>query len=163
MLRFVVIFILVSAFSINSVFAEFFARPQDPFKDVPSHHWAYRSVERLRRAGILEGWGTRFHGKRRFTRYEMAVVVARFLEKASEATGKRNLTLSNRADLTGLCDEFRKELSLLDNRYTALARDLLVTKKILGNLVAMVGINKVLIRSLSKGHDQLDDRVSTLE
>lgn len=160
----VILLLTLAGFCLSSPLqGELLARPADPFDDVPSHHWAYRSVERLRRAGILEGWGTRFHGRRSFTRYEMAVVVARFLEKAQQATAGKGLRLTDRADLTGLCDEFRNELSLLGSKYQRLARDMLVTKKILGNLVAQVGIHRVMIRRLDQGQKDLEGRVGKLE
>jgi len=49
-----------------------------PFTDVPTDHWAYDAVNELQSEGFVEGYpdGT-FRGNRSFTRYEMAMVVAR--------------------------------------------------------------------------------------
>lgn len=51
------------------------------FKDVPQKHWAFEEVHWLRADGMLEGWGGKFHGKRQFTRYEMAKVLGRYMGK----------------------------------------------------------------------------------
>ena len=55
-----------------------------PFTDVPTDHWAYEAIDMLQAEGIVEGYpdGT-FKGNRSFTRYEMAMVVARLYTKLS--------------------------------------------------------------------------------
>jgi hypothetical protein len=52
-----------------------------PFADVPTDHWAYQSVEKLRDAGIVIGYpdGT-YGGRRAMTRYEFATAIARLLQ-----------------------------------------------------------------------------------
>jgi len=66
----VIIAILVSAFA----FAQ--------LKDVPTDHWAYESVEALVNAGIIQGYpdGT-FRGASSVTRYEVAVLLSRVMDK----------------------------------------------------------------------------------
>lgn len=59
--------------------------PAAPFQDVEVEHWAYDAVDQLRDRGLLEGWGERFHGRRTFSRYEMAEILARYTEKLDEA------------------------------------------------------------------------------
>jgi hypothetical protein len=53
-----------------------------PFTDVPTDHWAYDAIDRLQAEGFIEGYpdGT-FRGNRSFTRYEMAMVVARIWDR----------------------------------------------------------------------------------
>lgn len=53
-----------------------------PFEDVPADHWAYDAVTKLAAAGLVIGYpdGT-FGGDRLFTRYEMAMVFARILDR----------------------------------------------------------------------------------
>src|SRR5690606_13094804 len=94
-----------------------FAIAEEPFPDVPRDHWAYEAVETLRQAGRIEGYpdGT-FGGERTFTRYEMAMVISRLLERLmawlegqealliTEATGKV---------LEALAKEFAPELEEL--------------------------------------------------
>jgi hypothetical protein len=57
-----------------------------PFSDVPSNHWAYRAVTHLQQEGIIVGYpdGT-FKGDNLFTRYEMAMVIARIYDQLMEA------------------------------------------------------------------------------
>jgi len=52
------------------------------YPDVPRGHWAYNAIDRLSRAGIIEGYpdGT-FKGPKAMTRYEFAVAIARILDK----------------------------------------------------------------------------------
>jgi hypothetical protein len=52
-----------------------------PFADVPTDHWSYQSVEKLRSAGIVIGYpdGT-YGGTKAMTRYEFATAIARLLK-----------------------------------------------------------------------------------
>lgn len=54
----------------------------NPFPDVPVNHWAYDSISKLAAAGLVIGYpdGT-FGGQRTLTRYEMAMVFARILDR----------------------------------------------------------------------------------
>lgn len=70
------------------------APPAAPFADVEQDHWAREAVDWLRNEGLLEGWGRRFHGRRTFTRYEMAEVLARYTERL----------LTTQAELRGLAE-----------------------------------------------------------
>jgi hypothetical protein len=67
-----------------SVMALGFALPAfaGPFTDVPTDHWAYDAIDKLQAEGFVEGYpdGT-FRGNRSFTRYEMAMVVARIWDR----------------------------------------------------------------------------------
>ncbi len=63
---------------------EFEARVySDAFVDVPKGHWAYNAVERLSNLGLLEGYQGRdlFHGEALVTRYEMAAMIARMVDR----------------------------------------------------------------------------------
>ena len=63
-----------------------------PFSDVPTHHWAYNAVVTLTEEGILEGYpGADFVGNRPMTRYEVAVALARMLDRISVGPGGINL------------------------------------------------------------------------
>ena len=53
-----------------------------PFTDVPANHWAYRAVNKLVASGIAEGYPDgSFKGKNNLTRYEIAIIVSRILDK----------------------------------------------------------------------------------
>lgn len=101
------------------------------FSDVPSDHWSYEALDYLQNAGLVEGYpdGT-FKGDRPFTRYEMAMVIARIFTKiqdwqASEGAGENtpleDSTLMDEVNtrLDRLSDEFRDELADLGARLTA--------------------------------------------
>lgn len=53
-----------------------------PFSDVPVNHWAYQALDKVAATGIVTGYqdGT-FRGTNTLTRYEIAVVVSRILDK----------------------------------------------------------------------------------
>lgn len=102
------------------------------FSDVPGDHWAYEAIDYLQQGGLVEGYpdGT-FNGGRPFTRYEMAMVVARIFTKIQDwqamegGAGAYPLTDGSvdmsevYARLDRLSDEFRDELSDLGARMTA--------------------------------------------
>jgi hypothetical protein len=109
------------------------ATAQD-FTDVPEHHWAFEAIDYLAEAGLVEGYpdGT-FKGDRPFTRYEMAMVIARIFTKIQDwqaMTGDGTLPPGDGGEsldtaeifsrLDRLSDEFREELADLGARVTAI-------------------------------------------
>lgn len=103
-----------------------------PFTDVPTDHWAYEAIDKLQSEGFVEGYpdGT-FRGNRSFTRYEMAMVVARIWDRLdselNEILGMIGQGDVTRAELDeelaliyDLLDEFREELDALGMRVTDL-------------------------------------------
>lgn len=112
--------------------AALFALPAQAagFEDVPTDHWAYDALDYLWEAGLVEGYpdGT-FKGDRSFTRYEMAMVIARVFTKMQDfqasldtGTGSAGSELDSRevySRLDRLSDEFRDELTSLGARVTA--------------------------------------------
>lgn len=98
----------------------------EPFPDVPQDHWAYEAIESLRMAGLVEGYpdGT-FGGERTFTRYEMAMVFSRILERLVAWLEGREALLITPAmgtTITELGREFAPELQLMDVRVSQLER-----------------------------------------
>ena len=60
------------------------AMAQGPFSDVPTDHWAYSAVDKLKNAGIVEGYPDKtYGGPRPMTRYEFAVAIARLTSSTS--------------------------------------------------------------------------------
>ncbi len=58
------------------------AQDRAEYPDVPRGHWAYEALDRLSRAGIVEGRpGGVYEGNRPMTRYEFAVAIARLLDR----------------------------------------------------------------------------------
>jgi len=98
-----------------------------PFTDVPTDHWAYDAVDKLQMEGFVEGYpdGT-FRGNRSFTRYEMAMVVARIWDRlvselenikppAFEGVTREELD-EELSMIYDLMDEFKSELEALGVR-----------------------------------------------
>lgn len=84
------------------------------FTDVPRSHWAHGAIQQLQTAGLIKGRGGKFQGGRSFTRYEMAVVLARYLEKLQVAKGSVQQAVNKTYPLIKkLATEFSEELDLL--------------------------------------------------
>ncbi|MBP2649214.1 MAG: S-layer y domain protein [Firmicutes bacterium] len=89
-----------------------------PFSDVPSTHWAYGAVNKLAKAGIIDGMGKGgFQGDKTLTRYEMAQIVANAMTKSDEADAE------NKAIIDRLSQEFATELQALGIRVAALEQN----------------------------------------
>ncbi|MDY2965161.1 MAG: S-layer homology domain-containing protein [Megasphaera massiliensis] len=87
----------------------------NPFVDVPSDSWAYKSVVELADAGIIQGVdGQYFQGNRNITRYEAAEMVAKAMAHMDKAS------VEQRALINKLADEFADELNNLGVRVSAL-------------------------------------------
>ena len=87
----------------------------NPFVDVPSDSWAYKSVVELADAGIIQGVdGQYFQGQRNITRYEAAEMVAKAMAHQDKAT------VEQRALINKLADEYADELNNLGVRVSAL-------------------------------------------
>ena len=80
-----------------------------PFADVPEHHWAYEAVLQLQAAGLIEGYPDgEYKGQRPMTRYEMAMVIARFLAQLDSRVADQLEALR-----PGLVEEVSAEVSEL--------------------------------------------------
>lgn len=91
------------------------AAPGGPFSDVPQGHWAYEAIKKAVDAGILQGWENKFHGGKVVNRYQMAVVVARMIDRLGVMrAGNRTITAQDVANLEALTIEFADELALLN-------------------------------------------------
>lgn len=74
---------LTLSFALGIAGTTFAARP---FADVPAKHWAYDAVASLAKAGIVDGYGDgTFRGDHTLTRYEMAMIVGKAMEKSDKA------------------------------------------------------------------------------
>ena len=87
----------------------------NPFVDVPSDSWAYKSVVELADAGVIQGVdGQYFQGNRNITRYEAAEMVAKAMAHMDKAS------VEQRALINKLADEYADELNNLGVRVSAL-------------------------------------------
>lgn len=84
------------------------------FRDVPTDHWAYEAIDYLQQEGLVEGYpdGT-FRGNNVFSRYEMAMVVARMYSKLEDMLDSMDDSRIDEcmARLDRLANEFRDELA----------------------------------------------------
>lgn len=87
----------------------------NPFVDVPAKHWAYDSIAKLAKVGIITGYGDgTFRGDRTITRYEMAAIVAKAMANQDKANAEQ------KAEIDKLQAEFSDELSKLGVRVDSL-------------------------------------------
>jgi hypothetical protein len=117
-----------------------FAAPvlANPFSDVPFSHWAYDAVKKLTEKGIMTGMpdGT-FKGEKGVSRYELAVTLARTLDKMGTLRGKVDVT--DIKTLEKLTVEFADELALLGVKVTALEDELQTVRDDIAVIKADVG------------------------
>ena len=87
----------------------------NPFVDVPTDSWAYKSVVELADAGVIQGVdGSYFQGQRNITRYEAAEMVAKAMAHMDKAS------VEQRALINKLADEYADELNNLGVRVSNL-------------------------------------------
>ena len=99
------------ALGVTSAFAA------NPFSDVEARHWAYDSVAKLAKAGIIDGYGDgTFRGDRTMTRYEMAQIVAKAMARSDKANAEQKVIINK------LSAEFSSELNNLGVRVGALEK-----------------------------------------
>lgn len=96
-----------------------FAAGSNPFSDVPAKHWAYDAVNKLVKAGVVDGYndGT-FRGDKTMTRFEMAQIVAKAMVKSDKADAE------TKALVDKLAKEFASELNVLGVRVTKLEKQM---------------------------------------
>lgn len=112
------------------------------FPDVPLGHWAYDALAQLAAAGLVEGYPDRsFKGDRPMTRYEMAMVVERALNKIRQIEQRAEQAMKTAqlrelpppspevkrediARIERLIAEFKPELAQLGVRIAAIEEDL---------------------------------------
>lgn len=95
-----------------------------PVADVPQGHWAYKAVEYLAKAGIVDGYGDgTFRGDKTMTRYEMSEIVAKAMNNTAKATAAQKalidkLSIEFAMELNHLADK----VQTLDDRVTKLEK-----------------------------------------
>jgi len=109
--------IIVAALALAIVAPTFAA---SPFSDVPQGHWAYKAIEKAVEAGILQGYDGKFHGNKTLNRYQMAVVVARMLDRIETMGPSGKVGKKDIENLEALTIEFADELALLNVKVSTL-------------------------------------------
>ncbi len=91
---------------------------QNPFVDVPANHWSYAAVNQLAKDGIVDGYGDKtFRGDKTISRYEMAQIVAKAVDREDKADA------ADRAMIEKLAKEYSSEIKGLDSRVTKLEKN----------------------------------------
>jgi hypothetical protein len=82
-----------------------------PFTDLPAKHWAYEAVDKLVKANLIEGYsdGT-FRGDKSMSRYEIAFMTARAIERYDQANVQQKTIIDK------LSSEFAAELNKMGLR-----------------------------------------------
>ena len=89
----------------------------NPFVDVPSDSWAYKSVVELADAGIIQGVdGSYFQGERNITRYEAAEMVAKAMAHMDKASVEQRALINKLADDADELNNLGVRVSALENR-----------------------------------------------
>jgi len=87
------------------------------FVDVPAKHWAYEAVNKLAKTGIIDGYADHtFRGDKVLTRYEMAQIVLRAMERSD------NADIAIQALIEKLAAEFLPELKTMQTRINTLEK-----------------------------------------
>lgn len=95
-----------------------FAATADSFTDVPKDHWSYQALDYLAKEGIIDGMGDNtFQGGRTMTRYEMASIVAKAMQKGGG-------TFGDQAVLDKLAAEYSGEISTLKKQVDQNTKDI---------------------------------------
>ena len=95
-----------------------FAATADSFTDVPKDHWSYQALDYLAKEGVIEGMGdSTFQGGRAMTRYEMAAIVAKAMQK-------NDVNFGDKAVLDKLSAEYADELGTLKNQVNKNTNDI---------------------------------------
>lgn len=95
-----------------------FAATADSFTDVPKDHWSYQALDYLAKEGVIEGMGdSTFQGSRAMTRYEMAAIVAKAMQK-------NDISFGDKAVLDKLSAEYANELGTLKNQVNKNTNDI---------------------------------------
>lgn len=103
-----------------------------PFSDVKASHWAYDAISKLAAKGYIEGYkdGT-FKGEKNLTRYELAMVISRLIDKFK---GMGGVSPEDLRTLEKLTVEFSDELALLGVKVTALEDEMKMVKSDVASL-----------------------------
>jgi len=100
--RKIMVMFLMLVFMLGSVTTAFAARP---FANVPAKHWAYDALSKLAAGGIVDGYNDK--GDKTITRYEMAIIVGKAMEKIEQADKDQKVLIEK------LAAEFSDELKSL--------------------------------------------------
>ena len=113
------------------------AASADSFTDVPKDHWSYEALDYLAKEGVIEGMGDNtFQGGRTMTRYEMASIVAKAMQKGNGSFG-------DKAVLDKLEAEYASEIGTLKNQVNQNTKDIDDLKNSIAGKLSVNGFVRV--------------------
>ena len=85
------------------------------FRDVPTNHWAYNSLEKVAQAGLIEGYQNgQFKGQDELSRYQVAVLTSRVMDKIEADDAEINNDVAQA--IRTLAEEFDAELAAVNEK-----------------------------------------------
>ena len=133
------------------------------FPDVPEDHWAYEEIQELKAEGILIGFPvpgedfTEFKGDREYTRYEMALVTHRMLNKLDERLEE------DVEDVKTVIAEVKEEMKAEIEDLKGLSEGLTPEEAQEVLEIANSLIKKQSVERIQDLKDEFEDHLSTLE
>ncbi len=161
------------------------AQAQDAGKDVPPTHWAYAAVQDLAKKGLIKGYppDNNFLGNRTLSRYEMATIIERILNRMDELVAQQKIAppaagvsqadfdalKASVGEIRSLVDDFKKELLVIGTDLSKTRDDLEALKQQVGALTNKVNAfdqritdNEKAIKETSTALDQALENILEL-
>ncbi len=114
------------------------------FKDIPTDHWAYKSVKKLVDNNIIDQKSINFNGNTPLTKYEFAYELSKLFNKLdTEKINKKEIEV-----LKSIIYDFSNELNKIGFDYKKFEEELSTTNDDIDTLKQMVEINNKKIKNL---------------
>jgi chromosome segregation ATPase len=124
-----------------------------PFLDVPGDHWAAPALKRLKSSGALTGYeGDRFRGSQAFSRFEMAVLLDRYMDRLKGARERIEDQIAKIPMQTHLGGHDSKTLDEVIQNLERLSREEKQLRGLMENLHGRVEANEQRLDSM---HDEV--------
>ena len=143
------------------------AGAQDVPQDVKPDHWAYAAVEDLAKKGLIKGYPPdgKFLGGRTLTRYEMATILKRVLDRMDDLLKQQkpgggvtqedfDKLKASVGEIQQLVNEFKTQLTVIGADMLKAKDDLTALKQRVGDLSAKVSAFDTRISGLSTRVDE---------
>jgi hypothetical protein len=143
------------------------ARAQDVPSDVKPDHWAYEAVSDLAKKGLIKGYPPdgKFLGGRTLTRYEMATIIKRILDRMDDIVKQQkpgngitqedfDKLKASVGEIQQLVNEFKTQLTVIGTDMSKVKDDLTALKQQVGDLSARVDTFDKRISGLSTKVDE---------
>ncbi|WP_300331853.1 S-layer homology domain-containing protein [Fusobacterium sp.] len=134
------------------IIATFSLGEEVKFKDIPTDHWAYKSVKTLVDNNIIDQKSVNFNGNAPLTRYEFAYELSKLFNRLdTEKINKKEIDV-----LRSIIYDFSAELNKIGFDYKKFEEELSTTKDDIDTLKQMVEINNKKIKTLESKIKELE-------